>query len=138
MVLSTTVAICVELGARRMSNRLVCISNLQRIAAAFKVYGTNLPRFPFPSSSEAVRAMVEGGIMKREHTRSPHTAEELVIRYPFGNPFPVDNRTVVAYERLTDGLDGACVVFADGHGEYLPADEYRRTVEATEEATSPP
>lgn len=138
MLFVSTVVVQTGLRARRLSTKLVCLSNLQHIARAFATYGSGLEGFPFATSSDAVRALVEGGMINRERTRSPRTSEELAIRYPSGIPFPFDDRTVVAYEPLTDSLDGACVVFAVGHAVYLPANEYRRTIGTTEEATTPP
>ena len=70
--------------------------------------------------------MVEAGLLSREHTRSPRTTQELVLRYPAGTPRPFDNRTVIAFEQITEELDGACVAYADGHAACVTLEEYYR------------
>lgn len=128
-------AVAVTLGAshvHRLNRQTDALRNLQDLAEAFASHAAELPGYPFTNSEDAVRALVEAGHLKPEQTVGCTTGRPLVLAPAIlSTPEGVvssaanDPRTIVAYEPLpADEASPACLLFADGHGECVPAEKH--------------
>jgi len=130
-------AVGVALGSghvRQLNRQVDTLRNLQGLAEGFASRGPELPGYPFSSSDEAVRALVEAGHLTHEEVLSRTNGRSLVLAPAMLNaPTPddvqssvaIDPGTIVAYEPLpADDASHACLLFADGHGACVPAEKH--------------
>lgn len=114
--------------ARELAKRSASLSNLRGIGMACHIYANdNADKFP-PS----LDVLVDAGLVAREALHSPrdNLEGESYVYVSQPSAAHADVRNVLAYERV-GGEEGTCVLFVDGHVEWLKLPEFRAALRDT-------
>ena len=129
VVVATVIVAAIAWGPRaiELRGRAGCCGNLQRLVGALRaepsVFGAS-------SAEEAVAMLVERGVIPREGTVCPVGGRAYQFKVQQVNSEDgVDTRAVLAFEWPENhGGDGACVMFADGHAEFVDVERFNTLV----------
>ncbi len=136
--MGTSIMLPSLMRARHLAKRAVSMANLRGIGLACHVYANDHDDV-LPTSLDV---LVQESMISHDQLESPldpHDPEPYVLLV-LGKPMSaikMPSRTVLAYERPhTD--EGTCVLFLDGHVEFMDLPAFRETVRGTYEKLGQP
>ena len=106
---------------------LAALSMLQNVV-------TTYPTVPPSSPEETIRQAVDRGILRLDQTVCPACGKPYIFVPPLPSAstkpgITLNPRVVVAYEPLSNHHEeGATILFADGHADFVTAREYRKLI----------
>lgn len=116
--------------ARGMAKRTVSMSNLRQIGVAVLLYSEGHQGKLPPT----LQALFESGTLPKQVLKSPLDESDATSSYIYinGQNNAMDPRNVVAYENAENyDNEGSCVLFLDGHVEYMSMGDFRKALEDT-------